>query len=109
MSEKKPAQEWADSLSDEDLGMLLEQAHGVSARGIAHGVVDGLIENFSDPVFRVEFFAAMIATVPCTKARLPFIPSMLIALAAGKAAKWAYLNVEEIKSKLDGSRADRGA
>lgn len=72
---------------------------------IAHDALDSLIEDFRSPAFRVEFFASLIAVVPCTRARLPFLPSFLVALAAGKAARWAYESVEEIRAKLGGSDA----
>lgn len=73
--------------------------------GIVHGVVDGMIDNFRRPEFRVEFTAAVIAVFPCARMRLPFLPTMLVAFAAGKAAAWAYTSAEEIKGKLGGSDA----
>lgn len=74
--------------------------HELSVRGVAHGAVDSLIENFSDPAYRVQFFAGVLATVPCSRARLPFLPSLLIAMGVGYAARWTYESVEDIRGKV---------
>lgn len=71
----------------------------------AHGLLDAAIDNFRDPAYRVEFFAAAVAMVPFARARLPFIPAMVLSIAAGKAARWAYESAEEVKAKLGDSNA----
>jgi hypothetical protein len=63
--------------------------------GIVHGVVDGMIDNFRASAYRVEFTAAVVTTVACARSRLPFLPSLLIAVAGGKAARWAYESASE--------------
>lgn len=78
----------------EDLAKL----RSVTPAELAHDVIDGLAANFSDPAYRVEFFAALITVVPCARMRLRFLPTMLVALAAGKAAAWAYTLAEEIRA-----------
>jgi hypothetical protein len=63
-------------------------------------VVDAAIENFRDPAYRVEFTAGVIAAalLASSRRRLTFLPSLLIAAATGKAARWAYVSVEDIRA-----------
>jgi hypothetical protein len=82
----------------DELAEDLAKLRSVAPADVAHGVIDGMIDNFSDPAYRVEFFAALITVVPCARMRLRFLPTMLVALAAGKAAAWAYTLAEEIRA-----------
>jgi hypothetical protein len=66
-----------------------------SPADVAHDAVDHMIENFRDPAYRVEFFAAVIASGLCARAGLRLTPSFLMAFAAGKAAAWAYKSASE--------------
>lgn len=78
-----------------------------SPREVAHGVLDAMIENFRDPKYRVQFVTGVLATIPCTRARLPFLPAFVISMALAYTAGWAYESVEEIKSRLYVERAQK--
>ena len=80
---------------DQPLCTLCADGSLPSLPGMAHGVIDGMTANFRDPAYRVEFAAAVIATIPCARMRLPFLPALLVAFAAGKAARWVYTSASE--------------
>ena len=103
----KSAQSWTDSLTDDELlAKLVHTAmYPPPLADLAHGILDGLIESFRDPAYRVEFTASVLAVVPCARAGLRFVPTLLVALVAGKAARWAYESVEEIRVKLGSDAA----
>ena len=74
--------------------------------GIAHGVVDAVIENFRDPAYRVEFAAGVITAslLASSRRRLTFLPALLISATAGKAARWAYESIEDMRAKITPSQ-----
>lgn len=70
--------------------------------GIARETLDAAIENFRNPAYRVELAAAVITVclLARSRARLTSVPAMLVSFAAGKAARWAYESVEDIRAKV---------
>lgn len=79
--------------------MPMESA-GQALRGIASELAASLVDDMSQPAARAGFTASLLTSVLCSRARLGFVPSVVIAVMVGVSVEHLYGMAEDIHGKL---------
>lgn len=69
---------------------------------VAHGVLDVLIEEFSDPAYRAGVCVSVGCAIAMARAGFHWIPAVALATMAGAATEHVYGMVADIHGKLTG-------